>query len=116
MINERIAIIMLEEKTPCLHGDPHYTKQFYKSIRLFALASLQLCEEEKYHKLEQFMKIAFKLFQEGNDTVKSGIVNVYLYTLLFRWITANPAAKASSLSCPMNSGWSTPRQHYASGM
>lgn len=81
MITERIAIVMLDGEVLNSENDPHHTKQFYKSIQAFAHVSLRLCEEGKFKKLEQFLKIAFKLFSEGNETVKNGILNVYLYTL-----------------------------------
>ena len=81
MITERIALVMLDGEVPERKDDPHYTRQFYKSIQAFANASLKLCEEGKFKKLEQFLKVAFRLFKEGNETVKSGIVDIYLYTL-----------------------------------
>jgi hypothetical protein len=81
MITERIALVMLDGELPERKDDPHYTRQFYKSIQAFANASLKLCDEGKFKKLEQFLKVAFRLFKEGNETVKAGIVDIYLYTL-----------------------------------
>ncbi|HTF17376.1 MAG TPA: hypothetical protein VK658_04845 [Chryseolinea sp.] len=81
MINERIALVMLNGEVPEEKDDPHYTRQFYKSIQVFADISLTLCEEGKFKKLERFLDVALKLFKEGNQTVKNGIVNVYLFTL-----------------------------------
>ena len=81
MINERIAVVLLNgDAVPGLR-DPHYTRQFYQSMRSFAQASLRLCDEGKFQKLEQFFQVALKLFKDGNMTVKNGVVNVYLYTL-----------------------------------
>ena len=81
MITERIALIMLDGEVPGDIRDRHHTRQFYKSIQSFANTSRKLCEEGQFKKLERFLKVALKLFKEGNQTVKNGIVNVYLYTL-----------------------------------
>jgi hypothetical protein len=81
MINERIALVMLEGEIPEGEADPHYTKRFYKSIQSFTDASVSLCEQKHYRKLERYLRVAFKLFKEGNETVKNGIMNVYLYSL-----------------------------------
>jgi len=81
MINERIAIVMLDGEMPNNVNDPHHTKQFYKSLQAFADISLQLYEERKFKKLEPLLNVALKLFKEGNETVKNGIVNVYPYTI-----------------------------------
>jgi hypothetical protein len=82
MINERIALVMLDgvitsSDTP----DPHYAKRFYKCIQNFANVSLQLFETGKLKKFEQYLKVALKLFREGNETVKGAIVNVFLFKL-----------------------------------
>jgi hypothetical protein len=72
---------MLDGEVPARKDDPHHTKQYYQSIQAFADASVKLCEEGKFKKLEQFLTVAWKLFKEGNATVKNGIVNIYLFTL-----------------------------------
>ena len=81
MINERIALVMLDGEVPGNADDYHYTRQYYKSVKVFADASLELCEAGKMKKLERFLQVAWKLFKEGNETVKNGILNVYLFTL-----------------------------------
>lgn len=81
MINERIALVMLDGEVPDRTDDPHHTRQYYKSIQAFAEASVKLCEEGRFKKLERFLNVAAKLLREGNDTVKNGIINVYLFTL-----------------------------------
>ena len=82
MINERIALVMLEGEIPANSvPDPHYTKRLYKAMQNFADASLQLCEAGKTKKFEEYLKVALKLFKEGNETVKNAIVNVYLFTI-----------------------------------
>jgi hypothetical protein len=40
-----------------------------------------MCESGKFKKLEEYLKIALKLFKEGNETVKNGIVNIYLFSI-----------------------------------
>lgn len=81
MITERIALVMLDGEVSHEKDDPAHTKRYYKSIQAFADASLDLCDEGKFRKLERFLEIAFKLFKEGNATVRDGIVNVYLFSL-----------------------------------
>lgn len=72
---------MLDGDVPSRQGDPHYTNQFYQSVQAFADASVRLCGEGKFEKLGQFLNVAGRLRREGNDTVKNGIVNIYLLTL-----------------------------------
>jgi hypothetical protein len=76
-----MALVMLDGELHSEKNDPYYTRQFYKSIQAFADASLQLCEEGRFKKLQRFLAVAEKLFRDGNATVKNGIENVYLYTL-----------------------------------
>jgi hypothetical protein len=92
MITERIALVMLDGEVVNDNSDPHHTRQYYKSIQAFANASLTLCEEGKFEKLQSFIKVAFRLFKEGNETVKNGVVNVYLSTLS-RSLDQNPASR-----------------------
>lgn len=116
MINERIAIVMLDGEVATNENDPHHTKQFYKSIQLFADVSLKLCEEGKFKKLEQFLKVALKLFKEGNNSVKNGIVNVYLFTLSSSLDRKEGARKWIEPFMPKELRLEYARQHYASGM
>lgn len=103
MITERIALVILDGEVVNDNKDPHHTKQYYKSNQAFANASLTLCEEGKFKKLESFIKVAFKLFKEGNEIVKNGIVNVYLFTLS-RSLDQNPVSrKWIEPSCRKNS-------------
>jgi len=81
MINERIALVMLEGEVVNEPGDPHHTRHYYKSIQAFADASAKLCEERKFDRLKRFLIVAWTLFKDGNDTVRNGITNVYLFTL-----------------------------------
>lgn len=81
MINERNALVMLIGEVPSGVNDPHHTKAFYKTIQSFADSSLEQCEKGNLKKFERFLNVALKLFKEGNETVKNGIVNVYLFTV-----------------------------------
>lgn len=81
MINERTALVMLVGKVPSSMNDPHHTKAFYKTMQSFADSSLALWEAGKLKKFERFLNVALKLFKEGNETVKNGIVNIYLFTI-----------------------------------
>ena len=85
---------MLNGEVPGSTNDPHYTKQYYQSIQAFADASVKLCEEGKFKKLERFLAVAWKLFKEGNETVKSGVIHVFLFTLS-RVMDREPAARKS---------------------
>lgn len=116
MITERIAIVMLDGEVPSMEGDPHHTKQFYKSIQAFADVSLKLCDEGKFKKLERFLSVAYKLFKDGNETVKNGIVNVYLFTLS-KSLDMQPAArKWIEPFMPRELRIEYARLQYASGM
>lgn len=82
MINERIALVMLEGQIPLIKGiDPHYTRRFYNSIQTFTQTSMILCESGCVKKFEAHLKVATRLFNEGNETVKNGVANVYLYSI-----------------------------------
>jgi len=82
MINERFALVMLEGGIPSAKvPDPHFTRRFYNAIQGFAWASVGLCESGNLKKFESHLNVALKLFREGNETVKNGVINVYLYTV-----------------------------------
>ena len=116
MINERTALVMLDGEVPNDPGDPHHTRQFYKSVQAFADITMKLCEEGRYQKFEKFWTLACKLFREGNETVKNGIVNVYLFTLS-RSIDKHPLArKIVDELMPRELKSEYVRLHYASGM
>jgi hypothetical protein len=75
-------LVLLEGEIPSIPGrDPHYTKRFYQSIQSFANSSLQLWEAGKIKKFDEHLSVAFRLFKEGNETVKNAIINVYLFTV-----------------------------------
>ncbi len=71
---------MLDGEVPKVSGDAHHRRQFHKSIQAFADASIKLCEVGKFRKLEQFLTVVW-LFKDGNETMRNGIVNIYLLTL-----------------------------------
>lgn len=116
MINERIALVMLDGEVPSAKDDPHHTRQFYKSMQSFADVSLKLCDEGKYKKLGRFLGVAGKLFREGNEIVKTAIVNIYLFTLS-RSLDKQPAIrKWVELFMPAELRTEYARMLYASGM
>lgn len=96
--------------------DGHHTRQLSRSIQGFADSSLKLCKEEKFEKLKQFLKVALKLFKEGNATVRNAIVNVYLYTLSRHWTSRSVAGNGLNHSCLRNFGLNTEKMHYDSSM
>lgn len=115
MINERIALVMLEGEVPDSSNDPHHTRQFYKAVQNFAIGTLTLCEQQKFIKLERHLKVALKLFKEGNDNVRNGIVNVYLYTLSHITDKA-PYTKWINAYMPPELRHELSRQHNASAL
>jgi len=116
MINERIAVVLLIGEAEPGPRDPHYTRQFYQSMRSFAQASLRLCDEGKFQKLEQFFKVALKLFKDGNETVKNGVVNVYLYTLSEALDRQREARRFIEPFMPLELRQEYARLHYISGV
>ncbi len=116
MINERIALVMLDGEIENSADDRHHTRQLYRSIQGFADSSLKLCEEEKFEKLKQFLKVALKLFKEGNATVRNAIVNVYLFTLS-RYMDEQPVGKKRiEPFLPHELRIEYGKMHYTSGM
>lgn len=83
MLTERNALVMLDGVVPDAARDPHLTRAFYQSIQRFATASLAMCENGNVKKFEEHLKVALRLFREGNVTVKNGVINVYLFTLAY---------------------------------
>ncbi|HWA35601.1 MAG TPA: hypothetical protein VG737_15775 [Cyclobacteriaceae bacterium] len=84
MINEKVALIMLEGELPDSKAPGFdYTKELYCSMQKFADSSLALCDQGKTKKFESHLNLAFRLFKEGNKTVKNSIVNVYLYAISY---------------------------------
>ncbi len=81
MITERMALVMLDGEIATSANDPHYTKRYDESIQRFAQATLTLCEQKNFKKADRYLNVALKFFKEGNDTVRNGIVNVFLYTV-----------------------------------
>jgi hypothetical protein len=116
MINERLAVVLLDGVVVPGIQDPHYTRQFYRSLRSFAEASLRLCDEGRFQKLEQFLKVALKLFKYGNETVKNGVVNVYLYTLSQALDRQREARRWIEPFMPQELRFEYARLHYVSGV
>jgi len=116
MINERIALVMLEGEVPEAGNDPHHTKQFYKAIQNFAVGTLSLCEQKKFIKLERHLKVALKLFREGNDNVRNGIINVYLYTLSHSLDKEQQYARWINTYMPQELQYEITRQHNTSAI
>ncbi len=116
MINERIALVMLDGEVPSLKDDPHHPRQFYKSMQLFADVSLKLCDEGKYKNLGRFLAVADNLLRDGNESVKTAIVNIYLFTLS-RSMDKQPAIRKwieLFMSAELRTEYA--RMLYASGM
>lgn len=116
MITERMALVMLDGELPKSNNDPHYTKHYYQSVQAFAHATLALCEQNNFKKLDRYLKVALKLFQEGNDTVRNGVVNVYLHTLSYFLDTHRMHKRWMENYMPAELQQEYVRQHYASGV
>ena len=116
MINERIALVMLDGDVGNSADDRNHTRQLYSSVQGFANSSLKLCEEEKFEKLKQFLMVAMKLFKEGNATVRNAIVNVFLYTLS-RYMDEQPRGrKQIEPFLPHELRIEYGKMHYVSGL
>jgi hypothetical protein len=117
MINERLALVMLEGEIPSSQEpDPNYTKRFYHSMQTFAHASFRLCEAGRIGKFEDHLKVALRLFREGNETVKNGIINVYLYTIARTLDQNRMREDLASRLFPRQLMNEYNRLHYVSGM
>lgn len=117
MINERIALVMLEGEIPSNQGpDPHYTKRFFTALQNFANASLQLCETGKTKKFEEYLRVALRLFKEGNETVKSAVINVYLFTISHALDTKEQLVRHVERIFPKEIMSAYNKFHYASGV
>ena len=116
MINERIALVMLNGEVGTVENDPHHTKEFYQSMRTFATSSLRHCERGNFKKFEDSIKVARKLYNDGNETVRNGIVNVYLYTVSHALDKQTEVIKKIAALFPKELLTENNRQHYSSGI
>jgi len=117
MINERIALLLLNgEAGRFADNNSHYTREFYHCMEGFASASVATCRSGNLKKFESHLNIAKKLYADGNETVRNGIVNVFLYKAL-DMLDKIPAAKRIAEQClPKELLNEIHRQHYCSGM
>lgn len=116
MINERIALVMLNGEVGQIPNDPHHTKEFYSSMQTFATSSLKQCEEGNLKKFEECIMVARKLYKDGNETVKNGISNVYLYTLSHALDKQTELKEKIVKLFPKELLEENKRQHYCSGI
>lgn len=83
MINERIALLLLNGAAGRLtNNNAHFTREFYRCMEGFANASAATCQSRNLRKFESHLTIVKKLYNDGNEAVKNGIVNVFLYKAL----------------------------------
>jgi hypothetical protein len=117
MINERIALLLLNgEAGRLISNNAHYTREFYHCMEGFADASVATCQSGNLKKFESHLNIAKKLYADGNETVKNGIVNVFLYKAL-DMLNQIPAARQVAEKClPQDLLCEINRQHYSSGI
>ena len=116
MINERIALVLLNGEAGTLKNDPHYRREFYHCMETFATASVAVCQSGNLRKFESHLKVARKLYSEGNETVKNGIINVFLFKALDT-IDQFPSARQIADQClPGELLKEINRLHYSSGL
>ena len=117
MINERIALLLLNgEAGQLTNNNSHYTREFYQCMQGFANASETTCQSGNLKKFESHLNIAKKLYNDGNETVRNGIVNVFLYKAL-DMLDQIPAARKVAEKClPAELLQEINRQHYSSGL
>ncbi len=116
MINERIALLLLNGEAGRLSNNSHYTREFYQCMEGFANASVATCQSGNLKKFEAHLRIANKLYADGNETVKNGIINVFLFKAL-DMLDQIPAAKRLAENClPQELLREISRQHYSTGL
>ncbi len=116
MINERIALLLLNGESGKIARDSHYTREFYQCMEGFASASISVCRAQNLKKFESHLIVASKLYTDGNETVKNGIVNVFLFKVL-DILDNYPGAKQVAKKClPEQLLHEVNRQHYSSGL
>jgi hypothetical protein len=117
MINERIALLLLNGEAGRLtNNNAHYTREFYHCLEGFANTSVATCQSGNLKKFESHLNIARKLYDDGNETVKNGIVNVFLFQAL-DVLDKIPAARSVAERClPEELLREIRRQHYCSGI
>ena len=116
MINERIALLMLNGEAGKIARDSHYTREFYQCMEGFASASIAVCQSQNLKKFESHLNVARKLYTDGNETVKNGIVNVFLFKVL-DMLDNYPGARLVARKClPEQLLQEVNRQHYCSGL
>ena len=117
MINERIALLLLNgEAGRLVNNNSHYTREFYHCMEGFANASVETCQSGNLKKFESHLKVARKLYTDGNDTVKNGIVNVFLFKALDMLDEIPAARKVAERCLPTELLQEINRQHYCSGL
>ena len=116
MINERIALLLLNGEAGRLSNNSHYTREFYHSMEGFAGASVATCRSGNLRKFENHLKLAKKLYVEGNETVRNGIVNVFLFKTMDTFDQIPAARCMAEKYLPADLLQEIDRQHYASGM
>lgn len=108
---------MIQGEIPAIkEPDPHYTKRFYTAMQVFANASFSICESGRIKKFEEHLKVALRLFKEGNETVKNGIINVYLYTVSRALDRQEMLAEYASRIFPVELMREYNRMHLSSGI
>lgn len=117
MINERIALLLLNGEAGRLtNNNSHYTREFYHCMEGFANASVATCQSGNLKKFESHLNIAKKLYIDGNETVKNGIVNVFLYKASDLLDQIPEARKVAEKCLPEDLLREINRQHYCSAM
>jgi hypothetical protein len=116
MINERIALLLLNGEAGKVARDPHYTKEFYQCMERFASTSIAVCQSHYLAKFESHLKVIKKLYLDGNETVKNGILNVFLFKVLDT-LDQTPSFKLLAKKLlPQEMLVEATRQHYCSGI
>jgi hypothetical protein len=116
MIDERMALIMLNGNVSNTKTETRHTEEFYQSVQQLATASLLQCERNNMQKLDEYLAVAVKLYLQGNETVRNGIVNIYLYTLAHAMGVSEELTKRLNKILPAELLMENNRQHYCSGI
>lgn len=113
MINERLALLQLNELGGVTTDN---SQEFYRQLEEFASTAIAMYLSQDLKKFESHLKVISALYSEGNETVKNGIENVFLFKVLDT-LDQHPSAKEMARQClPDQLLQEANRQHYCSGL
>jgi hypothetical protein len=96
LIRENEVLDLLENEFPLINSELKSTSNsvdVYKSIRCFAEFTKTLIFNNNFTEVKHCFNVAEKMLQQGNNTVKNAIENVYVYSMSSILDMATPLSK-----------------------